>query len=29
MLEQKVGLCNVVHTAADMGLTRADSNTMS
>ena len=28
MLEQKVGLCNVVHTAADMGLTRADGTSL-
>ena len=27
-LEQKVGLCNVVHTAADMGLTRADGTSL-
>ncbi|HTQ89566.1 MAG TPA: transglycosylase domain-containing protein [Streptosporangiaceae bacterium] len=28
MLEQQVGLCNVVHTAADMGLTRADGTSL-
>src|SRR5215470_7640639 len=28
MLEKKVGLCNVVHTAVDMGLTRADGNSL-
>src|ERR1700750_2429942 len=28
MLEKKVGLCNVVHTAADMGLTRADGTSL-
>ncbi len=28
MLEQKVGLCNVVHTAADMGMTRADGTSL-
>ena len=28
MLEQKVGLCNVVHTAVDMGLTRADGTSL-
>ncbi len=27
-LERKVGLCNVVHTAADMGLTRADGTSL-
>jgi membrane peptidoglycan carboxypeptidase len=27
-LEQKVGLCNVVHTAADMGMTRADGTSL-
>ena len=27
-LEQKIGLCNVVHTAADMGLTRADGTSL-
>ena len=27
-LEQKVGLCNVVHTAVDMGLTRADGTSL-
>jgi membrane peptidoglycan carboxypeptidase len=27
-LEKKVGLCNVVHTAADMGLTRADGTSL-
>ncbi len=27
-LEQKVGLCNVVHTAASMGLTRADGTSL-
>jgi membrane peptidoglycan carboxypeptidase len=27
-LEQKVGLCNVVHTAVDMGLTRADGKSL-
>jgi membrane peptidoglycan carboxypeptidase len=27
-LEQKVGLCNVVHTAADLGLTRADGKSL-
>ena len=28
MLEQKVGLCNVVNTAASMGLTRADGTSL-
>jgi membrane peptidoglycan carboxypeptidase len=28
MLEQKVGLCNVVHTAADLGMTRADGTSL-
>src|SRR6266851_4362164 len=28
MLEQKVGLCNVVHTAAEMGMTRADGTSL-
>src|SRR5689334_6743185 len=28
MLEKKVGLCNVVHTAVDMGLTRADGTSL-
>src|SRR6202043_4141970 len=28
MLEQKVGLCNVVKTAASMGLTRADGTSL-
>ena len=28
MLEQKVGLCNVVHTAVDMGMTRADGTSL-
>jgi membrane peptidoglycan carboxypeptidase len=27
-LEQKVGLCNVVHTAVSLGLTRADGNSL-
>ena len=27
-LEQRVGLCNVVHTAVDMGLTRADGTSL-
>src|SRR5215831_2741855 len=27
-LEQKVGLCNVVHTAVDMGMTRADGKSL-
>ncbi|MGH3234396.1 MAG: transglycosylase domain-containing protein [Streptosporangiaceae bacterium] len=27
-LEQKIGLCNVVHTAADMGMTRADGTSL-
>ena len=27
-LEQKVGLCNVVHTAADLGMTRADGKSL-
>jgi len=27
-LEQKVGLCNVVHTAVDMGMTRADGTSL-
>jgi membrane peptidoglycan carboxypeptidase len=27
-LEQKVGLCNVVHTAADLGVTRADGKSL-
>ena len=27
-LEKKVGLCNVVHTAADLGLTRADGTSL-
>jgi len=27
-LEQRVGLCNVVHTAADMGMTRADGTSL-
>ena len=27
-LEQKVGLCNVVHTAVDLGLTRADGTSL-
>ena len=27
-LEQKVGLCNVVHTAANLGMTRADGNSL-
>ena len=27
-LEQKVGLCNVVHTAADLGLTRVDGKSL-
>ncbi len=27
-LEQQVGLCNVVHTAADLGLTRADGTSL-
>jgi len=27
-LEQKVGLCNVVHTAVDLGLTRADGKSL-
>jgi membrane peptidoglycan carboxypeptidase len=28
MLEQKIGLCNVVHTAVDMGMTRADGTSL-
>jgi len=28
MLEQKVGLCNVVHTAVDLGMTRADGTSL-
>jgi membrane peptidoglycan carboxypeptidase len=27
-LEQKIGLCNVVHTAVDMGMTRADGTSL-
>ena len=27
-LEQKIGLCNVVHTAVDLGLTRADGTSL-
>jgi membrane peptidoglycan carboxypeptidase len=27
-LEQQIGLCNVVHTAADLGLTRADGTSL-
>ena len=27
-LEQKVGLCNVVHTAVDLGMTRADGSSL-
>jgi membrane peptidoglycan carboxypeptidase len=27
-LEQRVGLCNVVHTAADLGMTRADGTSL-
>jgi membrane peptidoglycan carboxypeptidase len=28
LLEQKVGLCNVVHTAVDLGMTRADGTSL-